>query len=215
MESELTSSAVKYPVGEQSFESLRNEGFIYVDKTRYIERIVNGYKYYFLSRPRRFGKSLFLSLLKCFFEGKRHLFRGLYADTMDWDWTPHPVLYLDFNNRKYKNVEKLDNLLNDFLEEEERKYGIKETKSDFSGRFSRLIKMAAQKTGSKVVILVDEYDKPLVNNLHNPEQFNQYRDTLAELYSNFKSSADYIRLVFMTGVSRFSKLSVFSGLNNK
>ena len=214
MESELTSSAVKYPVGEQSFESLRNEGFIYVDKTRYIERIVNGSKYYFLSRPRRFGKSLFLSLLKCFFEGKRHLFRGLYADTMDWDWTPHPVLYLDFNNRKYKNVEKLDNLLNDFLEEEERKYGIKETKSDFSGRFSRLIKMAAQKTGSKVVILVDEYDKPLVNNLHNPEQFNQYRDTLAELYSNFKSSADYIRLVFMTGVSRFSKLSVFSGLNN-
>ncbi len=205
---------VKYPVGEQSFEQLRKGGFLYVDKTRYLELIAGGSKYYFLGRPRRFGKSLFLSTLKCFFEGRRELFEGLYIDSTDWDWEPYPVIYLDLNNRRYKDETKLDYLLNDFFEDYESLYGIEPGDKDYSGRFRRLIRTAHEKTGKPVVILVDEYDKPLVNNLHDHGQFEMYRDRLAELYSNFKNEAEHIRLVFLTGVSRFGKLSVFSGLNN-
>ena len=208
------SQSVKYPVGEQSFENLRKNDFLYVDKTRYIETLINGSKYYFLGRPRRFGKSLFLSTLKCFFEGKRELFKGLYADSMDWDWEEYPVLYLDLNNRRYQEEEKLDYLIEDFLANYENEYGIQKINSDFSGRFANLIRRIGEKTGKGVVILVDEYDKPLVNNLHDHEQFEYLRSRLAELYSNFKSCADYIRMVFLTGVSRFGKLSVFSDLNN-
>ena len=208
------SQSVKYPVGEQSFENLRRNDFLYVDKTRYIETLINGSKYYFLGRPRRFGKSLFLSTLKCFFEGKRELFKGLYADSMDWDWEEYPVLYLDLNNRRYQEEEKLDYLIEDFLANYENEYGIQKINSDFSGRFANLIRRIGEKTGKGVVILVDEYDKPLVNNLHDHEQFEYLRSRLAELYSNFKSCADYIRMVFLTGVSRFGKPSVFSDLNN-
>ena len=205
---------VKYPIGEQSFENLREGNFIYVDKTRYIEKIVNGSQYYFLGRPRRFGKSLFLSTLKCFFEGKRELFKGLYIDTIDWDWKPYPVLHLDLNNQQYKEENNLDILIENFLSIKEKEYGITPAQQDHSVRFSNLIKGMYEATGKRVVILVDEYDKPLVNNIHNRERFEMYRDKLATIYSNFKSSAEYIRLVFLTGVSRFGKLSVFSGLNN-
>ena len=205
---------VKYPIGEQSFENLREGNFIYVDKTRYIEKIVNGSQYYFLGRPRRFGKSLFLSTLKCFFEGKRELFKGLYIDTIDWDWKPYPVLHLDLNNQQYKEENNLDILIENFLSIKEKEYDITPTQQDHSVRFSNLIKGMYETTGKRVVILVDEYDKPLVNNIHNRNRFEMYRDKLATIYSNFKSSAEYIRLVFLTGVSRFGKLSVFSGLNN-
>ena len=205
---------VKYPIGEQSFENLREGNFIYVDKTRYIEKIINGSQYYFLGRPRRFGKSLFLSTLKCFFEGKRELFKGLYIDTIDWDWKPYPVLHLDLNNQQYKEENNLDILIENFLSIKEKEYGITPTQQDHSVRFSNLIKGMYEATGKRVVILVDEYDKPLVNNIHNRQRFEMYRDKLATIYSNFKSSAEYIRLVFLTGVSRFGKLSVFSGLNN-
>ena len=205
---------VKYPIGEQSFENLREGNFIYVDKTSYIEKIVNGSQYYFLGRPRRFGKSLFLSTLKCFFEGKRELFKGLYIDTIDWDWEPYPVLHLDLNNQQYKEENNLDILIENFLSIKEKEYGITPTQQDHSVRFSNLIKGMYDATGKRVVILVDEYDKPLVNNIHNRNRFEMYRDKLATIYSNFKSSAEYIRLVFLTGVSRFGKLSVFSGLNN-
>ena len=205
---------VKYPIGEQSFENLREGNFIYVDKTRYIEKIINGSQYYFLGRPRRFGKSLFLSTLKCFFEGKRELFKGLYIDTIDWDWKPYPVLHLDLNNQQYKEENNLDILIENFLSIKEKEYDITPTQQDHSVRFSNLIKGMYETTGKRVVILVDEYDKPLVNNIHNRQRFEMYRDKLATIYSNFKSSAEYIRLVFLTGVSRFGKLSVFSGLNN-
>ncbi len=206
---------VKYPIGQQSFEQLRKGGYLYVDKTRFIEKLVTEGQYYFLGRPRRFGKSLFLSTLECFFEGKRELFKDLYIDSTDWDWEPYPVLYLDLNNRKYKEDNKLDYLLSDFFSDYEKKYGIESPNApDNSGRFRRLIKAAYEKTGKEVVILVDEYDKPLVNNLHDRKRFEMYRDKLAELYSNFKSEANYIKLVFLTGVSRFGKLTVFSGLNN-
>ncbi len=205
---------VRYPVGEQSFEQLRKGGFLYVDKTRYLELIADGSKYYFLGRPRRFGKSLFLSTLKCFFEGRRELFKGLYIDSADWDWEPHPVLYLDLNIVKYREEGELEALIEDRLRTWEHAYGIEPQVANHSVRFSNVIRAAYEATGKGVVILVDECDKPLVNNLHNREHFERYRDKLAELYSNFKSSAQYIRLVFLTGVSRFGKLSVFSGLNN-
>ena len=205
---------IKYPIGEQSFELLRKDGNLYVDKTKYIETILNGSKYYFLGRPRRFGKSLFLSTLKCFFEGKRELFKGLYADTMDWDWEEYPVLHLDLNTLKYKSIQDLDSLFDLQMRKWEEKYGIDTGETIHSLRFGELLRLISEKTGKTVVILVDEYDKPLVNNIDNPELFNEFRNTLAALYSNFKSGADYIRLVFLTGVSRFGKLSVFSGLNN-
>ena len=205
---------IKYPIGQQSFEIIRKNDYLYVDKTKYIETIINGSRYYFLGRPRRFGKSLFLSTLKCFFEGKRELFKGLYADTMDWDWEEYPVLHLDLNTLKYKSIQDLDSLFDLQMRKWEEKYGIDTGETIHSLRFGELLRLISEKTGKTVVILVDEYDKPLVNNIDNPELFNEFRNTLAALYSNFKSGADYIRLVFLTGVSRFGKLSVFSGLNN-
>ncbi len=205
---------VRYPIGEQSFEEVREGGFVYVDKTPYIEPIIMGSKYYFLGRPRRFGKSLFLSTLKCFFQGKRELFKGLYIDTIDWDWEPYPVLYFDLNTADYKVEGALDILIERHLRRWEKAYDIKPELSDHAGRFQDIIETAYNRTGKKVVILVDEYDKPLVKSMDNRERFERYREMLAGLYSNFKSSAEYIRLVFLTGVSRFGKLSVFSGLNN-
>lgn len=206
---------VKYPVGQQSFEELRANGYAYVDKTKYIERLVDGSQYYFLGRPRRFGKSLFLSTLKCFFEGKRELFNGLYADSMEWEWRRYPVLYIDLNIHRYKSADSLDKVLLDLMLSWEREYGVTPTVDDFSIRFKNVISAADERYGGiGVVILVDEYDKPLVNNLDDSERFRNFRDELSSFYANFKSGADHIRMVFMTGVSRFGKLSVFSGLNN-
>ena len=205
---------VRYPIGQQSFETIRKEGWLYVDKTRFIENIITFGQYYFLGRPRRFGKSLFLNTLQCFFEGKRHLFKGLYADSMDWEWEPYPILKLDLNTEKYKTPDALDAVVATHLKEWEEEYGVTPDYDNHATRFRNIIRAAHQKTGKGVVILVDEYDKPLVNNLHNPQNFEYCRDSLAALYSNFKSGADHIRLVFLTGVSRFAHLSVFSDLNN-
>lgn len=205
----------RYGVGEQSFEVMRGRDCVYIDKTRYIEDIIkSGGQYFFLGRPRRFGKSLFLSTLKNFFMGKRELFRGLYADTMDWDWEPYPVLYLDLNVGYYSKPENLDERLSATLRNWENQYGLEHVDSEPSIRMESIIKKLYEKTGKRVVILVDEYDKPLVHNLNNPDLFEKFREKLASFYSNFKSSADYIRLVFFTGVSRFGHHTIFSGLNN-
>lgn len=203
----------KYPIGQQSFSSLIINGYIYVDKTKFIEKIIKGGQYYFLGRPRRFGKSLFLSTLKCFFEGRRELFKGLYADSMNWDWESYPVLHIALNMMDYKKPVMLEPLLDSFLREWEKEYGINNIAHDISMRFREVIKRAYEVTGKQVVILVDEYDNPLVDSLDNEELFDDYRRQLSAIYSNFKSSADYIKLVFLTGVSRFGKVSVFSGLN--
>lgn len=208
---------IKYPIGQQSFEILRKGDYLYIDKTPYIEKIISGGQYYFLGRPRRFGKSLFLSTLKCFFEGKRELFKDLYADSMDWDWEEYPVIYLDLNNQRYtidEDFSDLDIVVSETLKIYEEILGITNPEANLSARLAYLIRMLYEKTGKGVIILVDEYDKPLVNNINDHQRFSTYRDKLASLYSNFKSSAQYIRLVFLTGVSRFGKLSVFSGLNN-
>ena len=207
--------AIIYPVGEQSFEALRNRGALYVDKTEYVEKLLGkGGKYFFLGRPRRFGKSLFLSMMRCFFEGRREFFKGLYADTMEWDWEPHPVLYLDLNMHSYGADENLASVLDSHLSDWEEAYGVRRQSADMSVRFKNIIQSAFEKTGKQVIILVDEYDKPLVNNLHDSGRFVRMREQLTAVYSNFNSSAQYIRMVFLTGVSRFAHLSVFSGLNN-
>ena len=208
-------SKVRYGVGEQSFAVMRERGCLYVDKTRFIGKMLeSGGQYYFLGRPRRFGKSLFLSTMKCFFEGRRELFKGLYADSMDWDWKPRPVLHLDLNIEKYQRTGDLREVVGSLLRRWEKEYGVTPESDSISVRFSEVIKAAYEKTGERVVVLVDEYDKPLVSNLHSKDMFDYYRNELASLYSNFKSSAEYLRLVFLTGVSRFAHLTIFSGLNN-
>lgn len=206
---------VKYPIGEQDFKSLREMGCLYVDKTMYIDKIISmGQKYYFLARPRRFGKSLFLSVLQYFFEGKRELFKDLFVDSTDWEWESYPVLRLDLNVEKYDEPGILDTVLDNYFNAWESLYGVDVTSESLPARFHNIIEAAHRKTGRQVVILVDEYDKPLVGNLNKDDNFEHYQAKLASVYSNFKSSAAHIRLVFLTGVSRFSKLSLFSDLNN-
>lgn len=205
----------RYPIGQQDFRELRENGSFYVDKTSFIEKLVcNSSRYYFLARPRRFGKSLFLSTLQYFYEGERHLFKGLFIDNVDWEWKRYPVLRLDLNIEKYEEPGMLDKALNNRFMQWEREYGIDIVAETLSSRFANIIREAHRKTGLGVVVLVDEYDKPLVGNLHHDLNFEYYRTKLASLYSNFKSSAEHIQLVFLTGVSRFSKLSIFSDLNN-
>ena len=207
--------SIIYPIGQQDFMILRECGALYVDKTAFIEKIVrSGSQYYFLGRPRRFGKSLFLSTLRYFFEGQRELFKGLYIDSTDWDWQPYPVLRIDLNSEKYDAPGMLEPILDNLFTEWENMYGVQVIAKSMSLRFGNIIKAAHKMTGQRVVILVDEYDKPLVRNLNKDNNFEHYRSNLASIYSNFKSSAEHIRLVFLTGVSRVSKLSVFSDLNN-
>lgn len=207
----------RYPIGEQNFKMLREGQSIYIDKTRYIRALLeSGSKYYFLARPRRFGKSLFLSTLEYFFEGRRDLFEGLYVDRADWDWKweQYPVLRLDLNADRYADPGMLEDILDRLFRDWEKKYDVDVRDVSPTQRFATIIRAAHMKTGLPVVILVDEYDKPLVGNLNDTEKFDHYRSRLASLYSNFKSSAEHIRMVFLTGVSRFSRLSVFSDLNN-
>lgn len=204
-----------YPIGQQSFQVLRSRGALYVDKTRFVWNIVSSQSQnYFLARPRRFGKSLFLDTIKCFFEGRRELFRGLYIDSADWEWKKYPVLKLDLNMERYQDASDLDSVLNFQFRKWEEQYNVTVFDSSYSVRFANIIESAYRHTGMPVVILVDEYDKPLVSNLGNEQMFENFRSKLAAVYSNFKSASDHIRLVFITGVSRFSKLSIFSDLNN-
>ncbi|MDE7420086.1 MAG: ATP-binding protein [Muribaculaceae bacterium] len=204
-----------YAIGEQDFKNLRTDEAVYVDKTAFVYKIARSkVKYFFLARPRRFGKSLFLSTLRYFFEGRRELFKGLYIDSVNWDWQEYPVLKLDLNSSRYDEPGLLEGVLDNMFRDWERKYDVEVEDEDYSQRFKTIIKTAHEKTGRQVVILVDEYDKPLVGNLNKYDNFEHYRAKLASIYSNFKSSAEHIRLVFLTGVSRFSKLSVFSDLNN-
>lgn len=206
---------VKYPIGEQSFEKIRTEGMLYVDKTQFIDTMLSsGSRYYFLGRPRRFGKSLFLSTLKCFFEGKRELFEGLYADGMAWDWGACPVFHLDLNVGDFSSGTSLSQRLDVILGRWEKEWGVAKGSPESGTRFEALLEAAHHKTGKRCVVLVDEYDKPLVHNLGDDKAFGECREILTSLYSNFKSGTTHLELVFLTGVSRFAHLSVFSGLNN-
>ena len=206
---------MKLPIGIQDFEKIRTGGYLYVDKTEHIYRLVSEGSYYFLSRPRRFGKSLLISTIKSLFLGKRGLFEGLAIDGKeDWDWAEHPVLHLDLNTEKYDSKEKLENLLNDFLVKEEMKYGRQASESSLGLRFQGVIQRACERTGRRVVILVDEYDKPMLQAIGNRELQEEYRGTLKGFYGALKSMDGCIKFAMLTGVTKFGKVSVFSDLNN-
>ena len=204
----------KYPIGQQNFESLRNDGFFYVDKTEMVYELATNGKYFFLSRPRRFGKSLLVSTLEAYFQGKRELFKGLAIEQLEKDWTVHPVLHLDLVASQYKSVEDLRSLLNTFVAGWENIYGKDAAEQMLSTRFAGVIRRACQKTGEKVVVLIDEYDKPLLESIGNEKLQNDLRDELRAFYSVLKSQDANLRFGLLTGVTKFGKLSVFSGLNN-
>lgn len=205
---------LRYPVGIQTFSKIIEEGYVYVDKTSYIKPLLRQGQYIFLSRPRRFGKSLFLSTLDAYFEGRRELFKGLAADRMDLDWTPSPVLRFDFNAEDFSQEDGLEILIDGFLWNYEKIYGRRPDKLTVSQRFKNLIQAAYEQTGREVVVLIDEYDKPLLDIQENKELFEKNQRTLKSFYGNLKSMDRYIRFAFITGVARFSKVSIFSDLNN-
>ncbi|WP_291530698.1 ATP-binding protein [Bacteroides sp. UBA939] len=203
-----------YPIGIQNFESLRNDGYMYVDKTALIYKLVKTGRYYFLSRPRRFGKSLLISTLEAYFQGKKELFEGLAMEQLEKDWTKHPILHLDLNARKYDSEEALLQELNKHLEDWEQEYDSPYSDRAPEERFYRVIRKAFEKTGQQVVILVDEYDKPMLQAIGNDALQEAYRNTLKAFYGVMKSMDGYIKFALLTGVTKFGKVSVFSDLNN-
>ncbi|UTC62757.1 ATP-binding protein [Treponema sp. OMZ 787] len=214
----------KIPIGVQSFEVMRNDKFLYVDKTPFLFKLAHSNRVYFLSRPRRFGKSLFLSTLKAYFLGQKELFTGLYIEKAEEKraeiekteaWVEYPVFYLDFNIGKYDEPHSLKSHLNLALTQFEEIYGSHKQEEEPAQRFAGVIKRAYEKTGRQVVILVDEYDKPLLQTMGVNEALNEeYRNTLKAFYSVIKTCDQYIRFAFLTGVTKFSKVSIFSDLNN-
>lgn len=206
---------MKYPIGIQSFVDIREDGYAYVDKTAAIYEMASKGKYYFLSRPRRFGKSLLLSTMKAYFLGKRELFDGLAIAQLEKEWKQYPVLHLDLNTAKYTTANALVNLLEYHLAQWEKEYNIDKENDDLSVRFRNVITRTAQQAETKkVVVLVDEYDKPLLEAIGKPELQEEYRQTLKAFYANIKSCDEHIRFAFLTGVTKFSHLTIFSGLNN-
>lgn len=205
---------MKYPIGIQNFEKIRREGFVYVDKTALIYRLASEGNYYFLSRPRRFGKSLLLSTMESYFLGEKDLFEGLAISELEDKWDRHPIFHLDLNTEKYDTEQALDDKLNLALTNWERLYGSNSHEKSLSTRFEGVIARAAQQTGRRVVILVDEYDKPMLQAIENDGLQDAYRNTLKAFYGALKSCDKYIRFAFLTGVTKFGKVSVFSDLNN-
>ena len=205
---------VKYPVGIQSFESIRKEDFIYVDKTDLIYTLVHTSKCVFLSRPRRFGKSLLLSTIKAYFEGKKELFKGLAMERLESDWKKFPVLTLSLAQFDPNQEDDLQNLLEGQFREWERDFGVNDIETKVSTRFRNIIKAAYRTSGQPVVVLIDEYDSPLVAALDDAQRQDSHRTLLKSVYINLKDLNEYIRFTMLTGVSRFSRMTVFSGLNN-
>ena len=203
-----------YPVGEQSFENLRNRGKLYVDKTELIYRLITEGDYYFLSRPRRFGKSLLVSTLEAYFLGKRELFAGLAMERLERDWTQHPVLHVDFSRNDFAVEGVLESTLNTILYDWEAVYGRVEVDENFADRFIRVIKNAHARTGQQAVVLVDEYDKPMLDAFGSRELLASNQEVLRGFYGALKASAPHLRFVFLTGVTRFAHVNIFSGLNN-
>lgn len=204
-----------YPIGRQNFENLRNEGFVYVDKTALIYKLVKEGSVYFLSRPRRFGKSLLLSTLEAYFTGKKELFKGLAIEQLEKDWFEYPVLHMDLNAEKYNSIGELENIISTYLREWEEKYDSKEAdNTSLSLRFRAVIRSAKEKTGRGVAVLIDEYDKPILQAIGNPSLQEQFRNTLKAFYGVLKSADADLKFALLTGVTKFSKVSVFSDLNN-
>ncbi len=210
----MNTTLQRLPIGIQGFEKIREEEFLYVDKTRQVYDLTHTNQYYFLSRPRRFGKSLLLSTIKCYYEGKRELFEGLYMATVEKDWKKYPVLYLDLNTNAYDKPEVLVTKLDKVLSDWEKAYDVPANNLTLGMRFEEVIKAAHEKTGLRTVILVDEYDKPMLQAIGNAELQDAYRATLKGFYGALKSMDEHIQFAMLTGVTKFGKVSVFSDLNN-
>ncbi len=203
-----------YPVGVQNFEKVILGGYEYVDKTALIYELFNTGSYYFLSRPRRFGKSLLLSTLEAYAQGKKELFKGLALEKLERDWTVYPVLHMDLNTEKYDTKASLENKLELTLKQWEGEYGYNPDEYSVATRFEGVIRRACEQTGRRVVILIDEYDKPMLQAIGNEALQNEYRSTLKAFYGALKSMDGCIRFALLTGVTKFGKVSVFSDLNN-
>lgn len=205
---------MKYPIGIQDFEKLRTKGYLYVDKSRFVYKLATEGEYYFLSRPRRFGKSLFLSTLEAYFQGKKELFKGLAIYDLETEWKKYPIFHIDLNTANFREKDSLYTVLNDYLTTWECKYGTRESEATLALRFKGVIARAAEKEGCGVVILIDEYDKPILQTLRDPELQAEHRAQLKAFYSVLKTQDRYIKFAFLTGVTKFGKVSVFSDLNN-
>ncbi len=204
----------RLPVGIQTFEKVINGDYLYVDKTEYIWNMVHLSNYIFLSRPRRFGKSLLVSTLQAYFEGKRELFKGLAMERLEKEWVEYPVLRFDMSLGKHMEKDQLERYLGNRLAEYEGRYGITHPATDNNDRFTALIQAAYHKTGKKVVILIDEYDAPLLDVVHEETALPILRNVMRNFYSPLKASDPYLQFVFLTGITKFSQLSIFSELNN-
>ena len=206
---------IKYPVSESSFREIRRNGFAYVDKTMYVHQLVETGKFFFLSRPRRFGKSLLISTMDSYFRAERELFKGLDIDRLEpEEWTEYPVLRLDFTRRGYNTQEDLPKTLAESVSRWETEYGMSNSDDTPEGRFNNLIIDIYQRTGKPVVILIDEYDSPIVDVHGNPELEQLNRRVLHDFYRVMKANTDYIKFVFLTGVGKLGQINIFSGLNN-
>ena len=204
----------RLPVGIQTFSEVIGLHCLYVDKTAYIPMMTALSKYIFLSRPRRFGKSLLVSTLQSYFEGKKELFKGLYIETVEKDWTEYPVLRFDLSGSKHMEKEQLENYLIYILQENEKKFGLKSDHPDPNIRLNNLITQVYEKTGRQVVVLIDEYDAPLLDVVHEEEKLPMLRHIMRNFYSPLKACDPYLKFVFLTGITKFSQLSIFSELNN-
>ena len=204
-----------YPIGMQTFSEIREEDFLYVDKTEYIYRMTHtSGKYFFLARPRRFGKSLLVSTMQSYFEGKKELFKGLAVDKLEKEWTEYPVLHFDMSGGKHMEPEQLELYLGYILEDQEKKWGINEPRIGANNRLIDLINTAYEKSGKQVVVLIDEYDAPMLDVAHEKEHLDVLRNIMRNFFSPLKYSEAKLRFVFLTGITKFSQVSIFSELNN-
>ena len=209
-----TKQLKRLPVGIQTFTEIINREMLYIDKTEYIYRMTKLSKYIFLSRPRRFGKSLLVSTLQSYFEGKKDLFKGLAIEQLEKEWAQHPVLRFSLASGKHMEKEQLERYLLDILSDNEERFGLHSDKVDTNIRLKDLIKNVYDKTGKQVVVLIDEYDAPLLDVVHENEQLPILRQVMRNFYSPLKDCDPYLRFVFLTGITKFSQLSIFSELNN-
>ena len=204
-----------YPIGIQTFERIRKEDKFYVDKTEYIYRMTHtDGTYFFLNRPRRFGKSLLVSTFQSYFEGKKELFEGLAIEKLEKEWNEYPVLHFDLSKGKHMEKAQLEEYLGYLLEDYEQKYGIENNRNGNNNRFNDLIEVVYRKTGKQVVVLIDEYDAPLLDVAHEKEKLDVLRNTMRNFYSPLKGNESMLRFVFLTGITKFSQLRIFSELNN-
>ena len=205
----------KYPIGITTFREMVTQNYVYVDKTEFVHKMASSGKYYFLSRPRRFGKSLLVSTLKAYFEGEKELFENLALGKLEQEWVKYPVIRLDLSMGKYYEFGQVHAIIGGLLQEYEKKYQLTvEDSYRYGKRLTSIIQAAYEQTGRQVVVLIDEYDAPMLDSIHKPELQDQIRERVRDLFSPLKGQADYLRFVFITGISKFSQLSVFSELNN-